>query len=177
MPRLLTVSYPELSPRAAAFVTEFRQRHDGPRSERIQAHFTLVFGCTALGVDDYTTHVAGVARASRPINFSCKYAMLGNDDETDIAYVFLVPDQGNAEIALLHDRLYTGNLRPHLRLDLPYIPHITIGTTPSRDAAKQLCDDLNQDGVLVEGSLTKLTVGYIEGEKFRNLSAHALGEA
>ena len=103
--------------------------------------------------------------------------MLGNDDETDIAYVFLVPDQGNAEISLLHDRLYTGILRPYLRLDLPCVPHITIGTTPSRNEAKQLCDELNQDGVLVEGSLTKLTVGFVDGGKFQNISAHALGEA
>jgi 2'-5' RNA ligase len=177
MPRLLTVSYPELAPSAAAFLTEFRQRHDAPRHERIDAHFTLVFGCTAFGVDEYTSHVAEAARASRPVRFSCKYAMLGNDDETDIAYVFLVPDQGNAEISLLHDRLYTGILRPYLRLDLPFIPHITIGTTSNRDEAKRLCDELNQDGVLVEGSLTKLTVGFVDGGKFQNISAHALGEA
>jgi 2'-5' RNA ligase len=177
MPRLLTVCYPELSPRAGAFVTEFRQQHEAPRHERIQAHFTLVFGCTALGLDEYTRHVAAVAKTSKPIHFSCKYAMLGNDDETNIAYVFLVPDQCNAEISLLHDRLYTGPLRPHLRLDLPYIPHITIGTTASREAAKALCDELNHDGVAIEGSLSRVTVGFAEDGRFQNLSAHALGEA
>jgi 2'-5' RNA ligase len=177
MPRLLTVCFPELSPRAEAFVTEFRQKHDAPRHERIQAHFTLVFGCTALGLDEYTSHVAAVARMSKPISFSCKYAMLGNDDQSEIAYVFLVPDEGNAEISLLHDRLYTGLLRPHLRLDLPYIPHITIGTTTGREEAKQLCDELNRDGVSIQGSLLRLTVGHVEDGKFQNLSSHALGEA
>jgi 2'-5' RNA ligase len=177
MQRLLTVCYPELAPRASAFVTEFRRRHDAPRHERIQAHFTLVFGCTALGVDEFTSHVAAVAKTSRPIHFSCKYAMLGNDDESEVAYVFLVPDEGNAEISLLHDRLYTGLLRPHLRLDLPYIPHITIGTTTGREEAKQLCDELNRDGVSIQGSLLRLTVGHVEDGKFQNLSSHALGEA
>jgi len=177
MPRLLTVCYPEIAPRARAFVSEFRRRYDAPRHERIQAHFTIVFGCTALGLDEYTSHVAAVAKASRPINFSCKYAMLGNDDQSEVAYVFLVPDEGNAEISLLHDRLYTGLLRPYLRLDLPYIPHITIGTTASREEAKQLCDELNRIGVSIEGSLLRLTVGHVEDGKFQNLTSHALGEA
>jgi 2'-5' RNA ligase len=177
MPRLLTVSYPVLPPKAAALVDEFRQRHDASRRLRVQPHFTLVFGCAALEVTEYTHHVAAVARTSRSIHFSCKYAMLGNDDENDTAYVFLVPDRGNSEISLLHDRLYTGVLAPHLRLDLPYIPHITIGTIESRHEAKALCDSLNQSGVSVEGSLTELTVGHVEAGKFKNLSAHALGEA
>ncbi|MCZ8158623.1 MAG: 2'-5' RNA ligase family protein [Rhizobiaceae bacterium] len=177
MPRLLTVCYPELAPCASSFVTEFRRRHDAPRHERIQAHFTLVFGCPALGLDEYTSHVTAVAKTCRPITFSCKYAMLGNDDESEVAYVFLVPDEGNAEISLLHDRLYTGPLRPHLRLDLPYIPHITIGTTTSPEEAKQLCDELNRVGVSIQGSLLQLTVGHVEDGKFQNLSSHALGEA
>jgi 2'-5' RNA ligase len=103
--------------------------------------------------------------------------MLGNDDENDTAYVFLVPDQGNAEISLLHDRLYTGVLRPHLRLDLPYIPHITIGTLGSRQEAKLICDELNRVGVSVEGALSNLSVGFVEDGRFKNLSTHALGEA
>jgi 2'-5' RNA ligase len=177
MPRLLTVSYPELPPRAAAWVDEFRKLHDAPRQERVQPHFTLVFGCDAVGVAEYTRHVAAVARASGPIRFACKYAMLGNDDENDTAYVFLVPDQGNAEISLLHDRLYTGVLRPHLRLDLPYIPHITIGTLGSRQEAKLICDELNRVGVSVEGALSNLSVGFVEDGRFKNLSTHALGEA
>ncbi|HYN61872.1 MAG TPA: hypothetical protein VET87_20400, partial [Rubrivivax sp.] len=102
MLRLLTISYPELPPQAATLIDDFRLTHDAPRQARVQAHFTFLFGCTALGVDEYTRHVAAVARASKPIRFCCKYAMLGTDDENETAYVFLVPDQGNAEISLLH---------------------------------------------------------------------------
>jgi len=137
----------------------------------------MVFGCAAIGVHEYKHHVAEVAASSKPIAFSCKYAMLGADDEDDTAYVFLVPDQGYAEVSLLHDRLYTGVLQPYLRLDLPYIPHITIGTLKSRADAKALCDELNSKRLHIDGRLTALAVGHIEAGTFINLSVHALGEA
>ena len=177
MPRLLTVSYPVLSPESTALIRAFRQRHDAKREAMVQAHFTMVFGCAAVDLSEYTDHIARVAKASRPIELTCKYAMLGADDEDDTAYVFLVPDQGNAEVSLLHDRLYAGPLEPHLRLDLPYIPHITIGALSSRTQAKRLCDELNRQGLCVEGRLEELTVGHVEAGRFKNLSRHMLGEA
>ena len=177
MQRLFTVSYPEISAEATAFINAFRQRHDVRHRAVVEAHFTMVFGCAAVSLNEYTDHIAAIAAVSQPIQFSCQYAMLGADDENETAYVFLVPDKGYAGISLLHDRLYTGPLQPYLRLDLPYIPHVTIGTLQSRAEAKALCDELNQQGVCVEGGLIALTVGSIEGGRFKNLSIHALGDA
>ena len=177
MQRLFTVSYPEISVASATLINAFREIHDARHRGMVEAHFTMVFGCAAIGLDEYTNHVAKVAASSKSITFSCKYAMLGADDEDDTAYVFLVPDQGYAEVSLLHDRLYTGPLRAYLRLDLPYIPHITIGTLRSRTEAKALCDELNRNGLCIEGCLTALAVGAIEGGKFINLAVHVLGEA
>lgn len=177
MQRLFTVSYPEVSAESAAFVSSFRQSHDTRHQDIIEAHFTMVFGCATIGLAEYTSHVANVAVSSKPITFSCKYAMLGANDEDDTAYVFLVPDKGFGEISLLHDRLYTGPLKSYLRLDLPYIPHITIGTLSSRTDAKALCDDLNRQGLCFDGRLKALAVGAIDGGKFVNHSVHLLGEA
>lgn len=177
MQRLFTVGYPEVSAESAAFLSTFRQSHDTRHREIIEALFTMVFGCAEIGLAEYTIHVADVAVSSKPFTFSCKYAMLGADDEDDTAYVFLVPDQGYAEISLLHDRLYTGPLKAYLRLDLPYIPHITIGTLSSRTDAKALCDELNRQGLCVGGRLKGLAVGAIDGGKFINHSVHLLGEA
>jgi hypothetical protein len=140
MPTLYTVSYPEVSPEASSFMEQFRCEHDLPYRDVVAAHFTMVFGCKAIGLIDYTKHIAAVANKSEPIRFSCKYAMLGFDDFDDTAYVFLVPDEGYSGISLLHDRLYTGLLKPFLRLDVPFIPHITIGTLKDQSAAKVLCD-------------------------------------
>ncbi len=103
--------------------------------------------------------------------------MLGTDDFDDSAYVFLVPDEGYSGISLLHDRLYTGILQPSLRLDVPFIPHIRVGTLKDSAAAKALCDELNSHGIRIEGRLQKLTVGALQEGKLNSLSAHALGEA
>ena len=177
MPTLYTVSYPDVAPEASSFMQEFRREHDLPYRDVVAAHFTMVFGCKTIELPDYTNHIADVASQSAPIRFSCRYAMLGTDDFDDTAYVFLVPDEGYSGISLLHDRLYTGLLNPSLRLDVPFIPHITIGTLKDRSAAKALCDELNRSGVRVEGSLRTLTIGALEDGKLKNLSAHALGEA
>ena len=178
MATLYTVSYPDVAPEALSFMERFRHEHDLPYRDVVAAHFTMVFSCKTIELPDYTEHIAAVARRSEPIRFSCRYAMLGTDEFVDdTAYVFLVPDEGYSGISLLHDRLYTGQLQPYLKLDVPFIPHITIGTLKDRSAAKALCDELNRNGVCIEGTLRSLTIGVLEDGKLKNLSSHALGEA
>jgi hypothetical protein len=112
----------------------------------------------AVGLDehDYLNHVGKTAATAAPITFHCRYAMLGAGDGDDTAYVFLVPDEGNGAISLLHDRLYTGALISKMRLDLEYIPHITIGRCSDRRHAKALCDSLNTQGVSIAGRIDEL---------------------
>src|SRR5262245_52203029 len=117
------------------FIRAFRARHDPEFCHLVAPHYTLAFGCEAIAEESYVQHVAEIAAATAPIRFACRYAALGADDVDDMAYVFLVPDEGNAAIARLHDRIYSGPLAPHLRLDLPYVPHITIGRTRDRRLA------------------------------------------
>ncbi len=177
MPTLYTLSYPMVAPEAASFMEDFRREHDLPYRDVVKAHFTMVFGCKTIGLAEYTDHVAAVASKTGPIHFSCRYAMLGADDADDSAYVFLVPDEGYSGISLLHDRLYTGPLEPLLRLDIPYIPHITIGTLEDRKSAKALCDALNRSSIQMDGTLQSLTVGALEDGKITNLSEYTLGVA
>lgn len=40
--------------------------------------------------------------------------------------MFVVPDEGREPIVRLHHELYAGVLRPHLREDVGYVPHVTI---------------------------------------------------
>lgn len=138
-------------------------------------HCTLVFGCSGVPPDAYTAHVARIASASAPIDFVCRYAMLGADDADDTAYVFLVPDEGYARLSLLHDALYTGPLQPFLRLDLPYVPHLTIGRSRDRHEAKAWCDGLNARGVRIAGALRELTVGAVRDGVFEPSSTHPMG--
>ena len=171
---LFTLAFPSLSASDTAFVEGFRAEHQAAQSKVVAAHFTMVFGCEAVPQAEYVRHVQTVAQTAKSISFACRYAMLGADDEDDSAYVFLVPNDGFAELSMLHDRLYTGVLSAHLRLDLSFIPHITIGRLAERRAAKSLCDALNARGVNIEGSVGALTVGTRENGRIHSLASFAL---
>ena len=176
MSTLYTLAYPEISASDNRFIERFRDEYDLPYRDVVRAHFTLVFGCTELDSAEYQEHIEAIAHQSAPIEFHCKYAMLGTgaDADRDTAYVFLVPDGGYADLSLLHDRLYGGVLAPFLRLDVPFTPHINIGTLSDRAEAKELCDSLNQEGVSVPGRVGALIVGDLEDGKIVDLASFEL---
>ena len=123
----------------------------------------MLFGCSEVDEGAYLEHVREVARLSQPISFACRYAMLGADDEVDRAYVFLVPDEGCSGISRLHDALYRRHMAAFLRLDIPYVPHITLGSSADRTAMKACCDELNEAGLSIHGTIEALTVVALEG--------------
>jgi 2'-5' RNA ligase len=174
MPALYTLGYPTLSETDAAFIQRFRSEHDLRYRDVVAPHFTLVFGCAAVAEEQYLQHVAAVAAQRPAVRFSCRYAMLGGDDQDQTAYVFLVPDEGYSDLSLLHDRLYRGPLEPHLRLDIPYIPHITIGTLSERGHAKELCDQLNREGVQIDGRVESVSVGAMENGRIQIRASYPL---
>lgn len=166
---LYTLGFPQLAPADRRMIEDFRKAHDPPYRDVVQAHVTLVFGIEDVDPAAYIAHIRAVTQTANPIDFVCRYAMLGSDHASDDAYVFLVPDEGFSAISLLHDRLYTGLLAPKLRLDLPFIPHITLGTLADRQATKALCDGLNEKGVHVAGRLTDLSVCALRDGKIAKL--------
>ena len=167
---LFTISYPDISEKDRVFIEEFRQIHDAQLSEVVKAHFTFVFGVDQITESDYMAHIQKTAEASSEIAFTCRYAMLGADHFSDKAIIFLVPDEGYSAISLLHDQLYTGVLKSFHRLDIPFIPHITIGTMSDREKAKSLCDELNGQGLELSGSISSLSVGALGSGKFNDLA-------
>ena len=174
MTALYTLAYPKLSGADAERLEAFRSRHD-PHHDIVAAHFTMVFACTGIDEQTYIEHVATVARASCPINFSCRYAMLGADDEAERGYVYLVPDEGFSGISRLHDALYTGPFRSRLRLDIPFVPHITLGASKDRNAARRLCDELNAVGSVIHGVMDAVSVAALRGGKIHDLATFSLG--
>ncbi|MBB6563823.1 2'-5' RNA ligase [Acidovorax soli] len=167
---LYTIACPQVDASAQAFVDGVRRQHD-PQVDQVAPHFTLVFGCSAVAEADYLAHVARLARHTPAIRFHCRHATLHAGGPDGMAHVFLVPDEGHSAIALLHDRLHTGVLAAHLRLDIPYVPHITVAATRDVAAAKALCDGLNEQGVDIAGELRLLSVGMLQGGQW-----HTLGE-
>jgi len=170
---LFTIACLDIPDAQRRFIDEFRQAHD-PQAALVPPHFTLVFGCAAVDEATYLAHVESVAQAAAPIRFQCRCAMLGADASAERAFVYLVPDEGHAAITLLHDRLYGGPLASSLRLQLPYTPHVTIGSCADFRQAKAWCDGLNAQGVDVAGTLSALTVGTLRDGSFQVLRSFAM---
>lgn len=173
MRQLYVLSFPCIQSSLNLDIDEFRSTND-PNASVVRAHFTLVFGSSSLDETTYFDHVASVAGQNKHIHFKCRYAMLGADDQDQSAYVFLVPDEGNSGVSLLHDRLYTGPLAPLQRLDLPFTPHITIGRMQDRVRAKALCDELNASQLQVTGSIENLCICAREGRNVVTLKEFPL---
>jgi 2'-5' RNA ligase len=170
---LFTIACLDIPPEQRRFIDAFRHAHD-PQAALVPPHFTLVFGAGDATEAAYLRHVESVAQASAPIRFHCRCAVLGADERAERAFVYLVPDDGHAAISLLHDRLYRGPLAAGLRLQVPYVPHITIGSTPDFGQAKAWCDALNEQGVDVAGVLSALTVGAVRGGAFQALRSFGM---
>jgi hypothetical protein len=171
MQTLFTLCYPSLTGADRLFIDEYRREHDIPFRDVVAPHFTMVFGCRDVPIAAYRAHVADVANSQTAINFSLRYAMLGNDDSNSNYYVFLVPDEGYSGISRLHDSLYQGPLASALRLDIPYIPHIGIATVPDAVRVKALCDQLNLKGVNIQGQINAITVSSYDGSKITDLES------
>ncbi len=123
LPRFAVAWFPRFA--GLEGIEAFRERHD-PMAATIRAHLTLVFPFpTALTALQVQTHVRKVASGWPVVPVSFRGVRnVANE------FAFLMAQRGAASIAGLHDRLYTRSLRPHLRRDLDYAPHITVARCP-----------------------------------------------
>jgi len=171
MRKLYTVAFPTLPDAAARFVAGIRARHDR-QVNMLGPHFTLLFGCDAVAEATYVDHVRAIAATTRAFPFRCTEAEPDADDGK--GYVYLVPELGRDALNALHDALHTGPLAPHLRADLHFVAHITVGHGDDMAAAAQLCDDLNAGQIHVAGTIDALVVGCVEHGHFVELARFAL---
>ena len=103
----------------------YRRKFD-PLALEVAVHLTLVFPFpTPLKKLQVETHVKRIAASWPPIAVTFR-PVRAKDNE----FVFLMASRGADSIVALHDRLYTRSLAPHLRRDLPYEPHLTLGRCP-----------------------------------------------
>jgi len=173
---LLSVSYPKLNESGKSLIHEFRREHDQRFVDVIDAHWTMVFPGSSEGIDEHQMrdHISSVANDSSPIDFCCRYALVHDDDSSDDYYIFLVPDEGFSGISHLHDRLYSSFLRPKLRLDLPYIPHIGVATSKDPDHLYELARKWNSARHEIRGVVDSLTLCSYDGTRVRDLQSFPL---
>lgn len=159
----LVIAYPQLAPEDFKKIQIYRERHD-LLFNVVDPHFTIVFPVQDLPPDDFTAEIKHHAKNIAAFEFAIRSATINKDAFNKLFHVFLVPDEGNSRVVRLHDRLYSGNLKAYHRLDLDYIPHITIGNCRDKHQCKRMVDEWNKDEFLIRGTIAALTVvKYDEG--------------
>jgi 2'-5' RNA ligase len=119
LPRFAVAWFPAF--RGIERIEAFRARHD-PMAGYIPAHLSLVFPfATQLSALQVESHVRRVVSKWPPIPVTFRAVRMHANE-----FVFLMASRGAASIVALHDKLYTRSLRPHLRPEFPYEPHLTI---------------------------------------------------
>ena len=78
---------------------------------------------------------------------------------------------------MLHDRLYAGRLRVHLRSDIPFVPHITVGTFRDSQTAARLASEFGSRARVVRGTISNLHLIDVETLSVRNVNTYLLGNA
>jgi hypothetical protein len=66
-------------------------------------------------------------------------------------------------------------LVPKLRLDVPYVPHISIATLKESSRCKELADELNSRRLSIGGKVDEITVVEYNGKVVVDLRHFALG--
>jgi len=173
---LVVLGRPSMAAADRAWIDALRARHRGAVfQEGLGAHVTLVFPTDATDPTSATSHLATVAAETAPIELTFRATMPWLDRFSDETYVYLVPDAGNGALIRLHDYLYSGPFAEVLRLDLPYVPHVTLGRFGEAKIAKALVDDLNAQDIEIRARLDTVELFRLsEGEGPRRLAEVAL---
>lgn len=175
----LCLAYPTIDRNDRELIHEFRRLHDAKYVDVVDAHWTMIFPGSTKDFDssDLHDHIARVAANFSPINFICRYALVYDDDGSDDYYIFLVPDEGFSQISLLHDALYSGMMRPYLRLDIPYVPHVGIATSTDKDHLYRLATEWNDRRREIRGRIDSLTLSSYDGNRVEDITHFKLNSS
>ncbi len=75
----------------------------------------------------------------------------------------------------LHDHLYSGPLAGELRLDIPFVPHITVGYAEDAGVVKHAADAFNSSSFVIKGIIQRLEVIQIKGQHIETIKTTELG--
>lgn len=168
---LAVVAYPRMEAQSLRLIESFRASHD-PLADFIKAHITLVFPVDADS-EELAQEVRSIA-ASAPafaINLLGARASVGIDRRS---YALLEPDSGGEAISSLHDRLYSKSLARHVRTDVTYEPHMTVGSCEHLPDCVRMTREFNTSWRPSPGHIDELVLLDLEGTSPRELGVFSL---
>ena len=164
----LAIAYPELSTKSYEEIQKFRSDHDKLFFELIDPHFTFIFSVTDVLQTEFFQEVKTKSLGFTKFIFNARHAILHKDELSEYHYVFLIPDEKDQFIKL-HDSLYSGKLSDHLRHDIKYVPHITIGNAKERSYCQKMVEEWNKKDLTIQGTISQLTIIGFESGIVTNL--------
>jgi 2'-5' RNA ligase len=166
---LAVVAYPILSADDREWIEGIRTRYD-PLASRIAVHFTLVFP-TDVAEAPLVAQVRDALQSASPIPAVLRRAAAFPDPIASGCYVFLLAEEGNRELVEVHDALYEGILTAHRRPDIPFVPHLTVGSHPQVGECERIANQLNHAGRIVQAWIKSVDVIEIDESMIRTIAA------
>lgn len=165
----LVLAYPDIEQSDYDWVQGIRKNHDKRYFDVVKPHFTLVFSTNKLSLEDFTQHVNEKIKAFRVFDIILDSVRVVEDDSKQFFHQFLVPSKGFDEINTIHDALYTGPLESELRHDIPFIPHVGIGTSDDIEEAEKVVRMVEQSQRTIIGTISTITIIEFDGKKVTDL--------
>ena len=155
---LLVLAYPKMKSEAYNLIQEFRKINDPLFYQVVEPHFTIVFPVVDFNKEKFIEEARNTCNTMKAIDFEIRCATVSKDAFKDYYHLFLVPDLGYSSIVKLHDRMYSGFLSGELRLDIDFIPHISIANSQDPTIVKRWADEWNSKEFIITGTIDTLSV-------------------
>jgi 2'-5' RNA ligase len=172
---LLVIGYPDIRREDTGWIIGLRQRHPQLHHSTIDPHFTFIFPLDSVDEDQLAQHIRDQLAGFSPISFVLRCCMLVKNDSDENYFVLLIPDEGFSSIVKVHDRLYTGILASELRLDIPFIPHITLGYSSDAQYCRAIVQDLNKEQFEIKGTIFSLDLVKKDADKAWAVERFSIG--
>jgi len=167
MDTLEVIARPHFAKDDLAWLTDIRSRRADSRGP---PYFTLVFHGAETEPTAFVEQVRTLAAGIHHIRFRLRAALVAPEPLVGRYHVFLVPDEGFGAISKLYDALHVGDIEVGLRFDSAYLPHITVATTDSYEAARKLAQALNLGGIDISGHIDALEVERRAGQVIKKVA-------
>lgn len=155
--RLYVVAYPELDVADYRLIDDSRKQYDRLYG-MIDAHITFVFLVEDFTPEEFVAEIKKQTAGAKAFDITLRACTINKDTFSEHYFAFLVPDEGNSSIIKLHDKLYSGKLAHHHRMDIDYIPHILIATSSDKNVIKNIVDEWNARDFEFKGKVKALDI-------------------
>jgi 2'-5' RNA ligase len=144
------VHYPAID---TQHIDELRRKYD-PQFDLIAPHLTIVFPLPdEIDEARLVSHIGNVLGGWKRFRIRLRGLAQSRDN-----YLYLLTEQGSSEVIRLHNELYTGLLASYHRKDLPYVPHVTLGSFGDADRCSQALREAQQNTLEYQCILDRLNI-------------------